>query len=152
DENSEIGGIFGTSCYNIPEVLLEIGANPPEEPFIDRSRVSITFDEAARFGISYSKDDRQKRSRELGYREKVAKYYPHVAASNKEIDAHHFGYGKREEDCVFWWSLSAYFPKQVIGDSIELATRFGLMKTKAFEALDKLFGSSAAPVDNALLA
>ena len=41
--SSEIGASFATSTYQVPDVLLEIGAHPPTYSFTDRSRVSVTW-------------------------------------------------------------------------------------------------------------
>lgn len=43
---------FATSTYRAPDVLLAIGQDRPDH-FVDRSRVSIDFDEAHRYGIGF---------------------------------------------------------------------------------------------------
>lgn len=50
-----------TTRYEIPEVLLAIGKDrvvlDRGRPFVDRSRISITFDEAKDYGIGFDKDE-----------------------------------------------------------------------------------------------
>jgi hypothetical protein len=50
-----------TAKYEIPQVLLAIGKDRAladrDRPFIDRSRISITFDEAQQYGIGFDKDE-----------------------------------------------------------------------------------------------
>jgi hypothetical protein len=140
DRDSAPGGIAATTSYEIPEVLLEIAAHPPATAFVDRSRVSIAFDESARFGIGWSMSDDRKESRERGYAEQLALYSPDRLALEAALAEHHFDYGKYEDDTVFWWTTSAYFSKQIILATKKLAKRWGLGETKAFKALEKLFG------------
>ena len=52
---------LATSTYVVPDALLGIGLDrrylDRDQPFIDRSRVSIGFDEAAQYGIGFDSDD-----------------------------------------------------------------------------------------------
>ena len=48
EDDGQVSASFASSTYDVPDVLLEIGANPPAHSFTDRSRVSITFDESAK--------------------------------------------------------------------------------------------------------
>ena len=60
DGDSQIGAALASSTYKPPKVLLEIGINPPDTPFTDRSRVSVSFEEAPKYGIGYSQDSDQR--------------------------------------------------------------------------------------------
>ena len=72
DGDGQIGSSLASSIYKAPDVLLEIGTHPPETPFTDRTRVSVTFEEAPKYGISYSKESDQKDSVMDGYAPKRA--------------------------------------------------------------------------------
>src|SRR5262249_21202638 len=50
------GSLASARRYQVPEVLIAIGQDDPDE-FVDRSRVSIGFDEAADYGIGFSSDE-----------------------------------------------------------------------------------------------
>ena len=132
DGDSEIGASIATSTYKPPEVLLEIGTNPPETSFTDRSRVSVTFDEAPKYGISYSKPSDQKDSVMQGYAPKRAQHYQFLDAVNQEITRTHSGYGAAEDDTVFWWGSSAFYDKQVVRGTFKSVTAFGLEECAIF--------------------
>ena len=91
--DAQIAASFASSTYVVPQVLLEIGAAPPTYPFTDRSRVSITFDESAKYGITWSQDSVTKDSLMRGYAGKRARYSPFLAEVNKEIARTHDDYG-----------------------------------------------------------
>lgn len=135
DSDSEIGAAFATSTYQVPEVLLEIGTHPPEVGFTDRSRVSITFEEAPKYGITYSQQSDQADSVRAGFAAKREQHYPFLKKVNDLIVDSHPGYSAADDDNVFWWTTSAYFNKQVITGSIERIERWGLNKTPAFGKL-----------------
>jgi hypothetical protein len=67
---------YATSKYEVPPVLLAIGQDKPDH-FVDRSRVSLDFDEGKDWGIGFN----------------------------------------GLEDCMFWWSKSAYMAKQNIANT-----------------------------------
>ena len=52
---------LATSTYDVPEALLGIGLDRQvvdrQEPFVDRSRVSISFDEASQWSIGFDSED-----------------------------------------------------------------------------------------------
>ncbi|MFG2563227.1 hypothetical protein [Streptomyces sp. NPDC048496] len=130
--NAQIGASFASSTYAVPDVLLEIGAHPPAYSFTDRSRVSVTFEEAAKYGITWSQKSVAKDSLLRGYADKRARYFPHLAEVNREIARAHEGYGPVEDDTVFFWGMSAFFNKQVVRNSLHVIHRFGLEKAEAF--------------------
>jgi hypothetical protein len=132
DDDSQIGMSLATSAYQVPDVLLEIGSRPPATRFTDRSRVSITFEEAPRYGISYSQKTDQRDSVMIGYLPKRQQFFPFMDAVNKEIARTHTGYGAAENDTVFWWGTSAYFNKQVVRGTFDAVKKFGLDKTGIF--------------------
>ena len=115
--DAQIAASFASSTYVVPQVLLEIGAAPPTYPFTDRSRVSITFDESAKYGITWSQDSVTKDSLMRGYAGKRARYSPFLAEVNEEIARTHDDYGAVEDDTVFFWGMSAFFNKQVVRNS-----------------------------------
>jgi hypothetical protein len=133
DGDSQIGASFASSTYRAPQVLLEIGAHPPATPFTDRSRVSITFDESARYGITWSQDSVVKNSQLIGYGAKRARYSAFLAEVNRDIARTHDDYGAVEDDTVFFWGMSAFVNKQVVRNSFKLMHRFGLNKADAFK-------------------
>lgn len=90
--------------YVVPDALVEIGCDPLPQ-VSDRSRVSLTFDEAALYGIGF----------------------------------------KSDADIMFWWSRGAYFVKQLIANTHDLATRSHLMDTAPFKDI-------FPPVDAATIA
>jgi hypothetical protein len=132
DENGEIGLAFATTHYKVPEVLLQIGVHPPETPFTDRSRVSITFEEAPKYGIGYSKKSDQKDSLTEGYAPKRARHFPFLDDVNQKIARFHTKYGAEEDDIVFWWGCSAYYNKQVVRGTFRLVEQFGLQESPIF--------------------
>ncbi len=132
DADGQIGSCVSTTTYRAPEVLLEIGTNPPATPFTDRSRVSVTFEEAPKYGIGYSKESDQKDSMMEGYAPKRARHYPFLDAVNQEIARTHTGYGATEDDTVFWWELSAFYNKQIVRNTFSVVNAFGLTECQAF--------------------
>ncbi len=132
DENSQIGASFASSSYMVPEVLLEIGAAPPAGPTVDRSRVSITFDEAPKHGIYTSMKTDARDSVWDGYKPKRDKHFKFRQDVNDEIARTHNGYGAFEDDTVFFWSMSAYFNKEIVVKSMELVKAFGVQESDAF--------------------
>lgn len=130
--NAQIGASFASSTYVVPDVLLEIGGHPPAYSFTDRSRVSVTFEEAAKYGITWSQKSVVKDSLLRGYAAKRARHFPHLAEINREIARTHEGYGAVEDDTVFFWGMSAFFNKQVVRNSLRVIHRFGLEKAEAF--------------------
>jgi hypothetical protein len=54
------GGVDGSFAtlrrYEVPQVLIDIGQDRPER-FIDRSRVSVTFEEGGDYGVGFKSDD-----------------------------------------------------------------------------------------------
>jgi hypothetical protein len=135
DRSSQIGASFATSTYLVPDVLLEVGASPPTFPFTDRSRVSITFEEAPKYGIAWSMESEAKDSVLAGYESKRARHYPWLDAVNREIARTHRGYGAIEDDTVFFWGMSAFYNKQVIDNTIVMVERFGLEESKIFDTV-----------------
>jgi hypothetical protein len=132
ESSSEIGASFATSTYQVPQVLLEVGAHPPAYSFTDRSRVSVTFEEAAKYGIAYSQKSDVKSSLLRGYAVKRALHYPHLDQVNREIERTHDGYGRAEDDTIFFWGMSAFFNKQVVRNTLRVIHTFGLEKAEAF--------------------
>jgi len=130
--DSKIGVSFASSTYVVPQVLLEIGAAPPAYPFTDRSRVSITFDEAPKYGITWSQQSEAKDSVMRGYAPKRARYSAFLDEVNRELVRTHEGYGAAEDDTVFFWGMSAFFNKQVVRNSFRVVHRFGLEKAEVF--------------------
>lgn len=132
DGDSQIGAALATSTYKPPEVLLEIGSNPPDFAFTDRSRVSITFEEAPRYGIGYSQDSDQKDSVMQGYAPKRAQYFAFVDRVNQAIAQSHANYGATEDDTIFWWGTSAYYCHQTVRGTFAAVNTFGLEKSPIF--------------------
>ena len=130
--DAQVAASFASSTYQVPRVLLEIGATPPIDPFTDRSRVSITFDESAKYGITWSQDSVTKDSLMSGYASKLARYSPFLAEINNDIARTHDDYGAVEDDTVFFWGMSAFVNKQVVRNSFKLMHRYGLKKADAF--------------------
>ena len=129
---SQIGSSFATSSYVVPDVLLEMGTSPPTYPFTDRSRVSITFDEAPKYGISWSQKSDAKDSVLQGYAPKRAKYAAFLDQVNREIERTHEDYGATEDDTVFFWGMSAFYNKQVVRNTFAAVDKFDLSKSPAF--------------------
>lgn len=133
EKDAKIGASFASSNYIVPQVLLEIGSAPPMYPFTDRSRVSITFDESAKYGITWSQDSVTKDSLMQGYAGKRARYSSFLNDVNKEIARTHDDYGQIEDDTVFFWGMSAFFNKQVVRNTQRVVKQFGLKKADAFD-------------------
>ena len=132
DGDSQIGAALATSTYKPPEVLLEIGANPPETAFTDRSRVSITFEEAPKYGIGYSQESDQKDSVMQGYAPKRAQHFPFLDRVNQAIAKTHNNYGSTEDDTVFWWGTSAFYTHQTVRGTFNAVNTFGLNTSPVF--------------------
>ena len=132
DGDGQIGSSLATSTYRVPEVLLEIGIHPPATPFIDRTRVSVTFDEAPKYGIGYSRDSDQKDSLMQGYADKRAKHSPFVDSVNQELARTHSNYGGTEDDTIFWWGTSAFFNKQIVRNTFAAVKTFRLDQSGVF--------------------
>lgn len=133
DADSQIGVSLATSRYKVPNVLLEIGLHPPETGFTDRSRVSITFEEAPKYGIGYSMKSDQKDSLMQGYEPKRARHFPFLDTVNKEIARTHNNYGPTQDDTVFWWGTSAFMNKQIVKETFRTVDAFGLGDTGVFK-------------------
>jgi hypothetical protein len=138
DADSQIGVSLATSRYNVPEVLLEIGSYPPDAAFTDRSRVSITFEEAPKYGIGYSMKSDQKDSLMQGYGPKRERYFPFLDKVNKEIARTHNGYGATQDDTVFWWGTSAFMNKQIVKETFRTVDAFGLGETGVFKGFVRI--------------
>ena len=138
--DAQVAASFASSTYQVPKVLLEIGAAPPTYPFTDRSRVSITFDESAKYGITWSQDSVTKDSLMSGYASKRARYSPFLAEVNDDIARTHDDYGAVDDDTVFFWGMSAFVNKQVVRNSFKLMHRYGLSKADAFKQPRLLMG------------
>ena len=132
DADSEVGSAYATSTYRVPEVLLQVGSHPPPDD-VDRSRVSITFEEAPKYGISYSKKSDQKDSYLQGYASKRARYYPFLGAVNKELERTHTKYAATEDDTIFWWGASAFYNKQIVRQTMKTVEAFGLADSPIFK-------------------
>ena len=135
DGDSQIGIGFATSNYQPPEVLMEIGMRPPAIPVTDRSRVSITFEEAPKYGIGYSKQSDQKDSVMKGYAPKRERHFPFLDTVNKEIARTHKDYGAEQDDIAFWWGCSAYYNKQVVSGTFKMVKTFGLDESTIFSGM-----------------
>jgi hypothetical protein len=118
--------IAAGSSYEIPDVLLEIGADLNENPLIDQSRVSTHFNEATRYAIGASEAS--------GLAAQTAGLNHRIALS------HHNGYNQADDDTVFWWGRGAYFNKQVVNSSVRLLEKYGLQDTDPFKRYGDLFG------------
>lgn len=138
DAEGELGCFVSTTSYQVPAVLLMIGSHPPDYAFIDRTRASISFDEAPRYGIQYSMKDDQKASLEKAYQSKLEKHYPFIKAGNDAITKAHQDYGAMEDDTVFWWTVSCFMNKQVVRNSIKCVAKFGLENNEPFNLLSTL--------------
>ncbi|PXX58758.1 hypothetical protein DFR70_11393 [Nocardia tenerifensis] len=142
DGDSEIGAALASSTYEIPEVLLEIAAHPPETGFIDRSRVSITFDEAHRYGLWFSQRLDEIDSYREGYAPKLEKYSRFVRENFEEIEAAHPGsYDRNDDSTVFWWGASVFLNKQVVKGTLAAVDKFGLDQSGVFKQLANLVGT-----------
>lgn len=135
DVDSEIGAAMATSTYKVPDVLVEIATHPPQSGFVDRSRVSITFDEAYKYGIWFSQESDEVDSRRQGYASKLAAHSRHIQSANDEIARTHSDYGVNEDSIVFWWGTSAFMNKQVVRGALDTIDKFGLDECEAFREL-----------------
>jgi hypothetical protein len=138
NREGDIGCCLSTSTYKIPDVLLQIANYPPSYSFTDRSRVSVTFEEASKYNIQYSQKSDQKEAIEKGFRAKRAKHYGFLKKINDDITRTHYNYTAKEDDTVFWWTMSGFFNKQVVKNTLECIEKFGLKKCEVFEKLLKL--------------
>lgn len=137
DRDSEIGCFFSTSSYRVPDVLLEIGSKPPDYSFVDRSRVSISFDEAPKYGIQISKKSDQRNSIEDGFASKRERHFKALDDVNKAITASHPNYEPWMDDTVFWWTMSGYFNKEIVRNTLNMVKSCRLQKCEVFEKLLK---------------
>lgn len=85
EENTAIS--FATSTYDVPEALLAIGLDrvllDRDTPFIDRTRVSITFDEASDWQIGFDTED------DASFWWANEAYFDHLLETTKKVvDAH----------------------------------------------------------------
>jgi len=135
DSEGDAGWTIATSTYKVPDVFLEIGSFPPEKGFVDRSRVSVTFDDAAKYGIQYSEKSLQRDSIQQGFAPKRTKHFQALTEVNAAIKACHNNYGQMEDDTVFWWTLSAFYNKQTIRNTNRCVDKFKLGESKAFSML-----------------
>ncbi|MEV5839335.1 hypothetical protein [Nocardia sp. NPDC052112] len=143
DDDSEIGAAMATSTYRIPEVLLEIACNPPKSAVMDRSRVSITFDEAYKYGIWFSQENDKDTfdSHREGYAPKLKKYLPFVDKVDTDIERTHPGYSRRDDNIVFWWGTSAFLNKQVTRGTLACVDKFDLGQSGVFKQLATVVGT-----------
>lgn len=130
--DAQVAASLASSRYETPLALLEIGAHPPSFPFTERARVSIGFDEAAKYGIRYSQDTESRRAVLRGYAAKRARYSPHLEELNREIERTHEDYTSADDDIVFFWGMSAFVNKQVLQGTKRLVAKFGLEASDAF--------------------
>jgi hypothetical protein len=137
DGDSLIGAAMATTTYTVPDVLLEIGTNPPQTAILDRSRVSIAFDEAYRYGIWFSQESDATTSRRDGYAPKLARRFGFIGAVNDQITRTHTGYGAEEDSIVFWWTTSSFMNEQVVKKSMEYVDRFGLSERRVGRQLHR---------------
>jgi hypothetical protein len=119
---------------------------PPREGCVDRSRVSIGFDESPKYGIYYSKRSTATDSLFAGYASKRHRYFPFVQAVNDDIARSHSWYGAFEDDIVFWWGMSAFFNKQIVRGTFTCIDRFGLDKSGVFKGFIPLLIGTLIPL------
>jgi hypothetical protein len=146
EADGQIASSFATSQYAVPDVLLQIGCFPPTAGFTDRSRVSITFEEAPKYGITYSMKSDQKDSVLQGYAAKRSQYFTFLDSVNNEIARTHTGYGATEDATVFWWGMSAFLNKQVVRNTFAAVDKFGLDKTGVFKGAPPLLIKTLLPL------
>jgi hypothetical protein len=144
--NSEIGVAFTTSTYRLPDALLELATSPPRAGFVDRSRVSITFDEAPKYGITWSQASDAKDSVFNGYAPKRATYYPYLDEANKEIERTHNNYGATDDDTVFFWTMSAFYNKQNVRNTFLTVGKFSLDESPIFKGFLNSFIGTLIPL------
>ena len=131
--DAQIAASFASSTYEVPRVLLEIGAAPPTYPFTDRSRVSITFDESAKYGITWSQDSVTKDSLMRGYAGKRARYSPFLAEVNKEIARTHDDYGRSRTTPSSSGGCRRSSTSRWCATRNRVVKQFGLKKADAFK-------------------
>ena len=146
EDNSEIGVAFATSTYRLPDALLEIATSPARNGYVDRSRVSITFDEAPKYGITWSQKSDAKDSVFNGYASKRAKYSPHLDEANKEIERTHNGYNATDDDTVFFWTMSAFYNKQNVRNTFLTVAKFSLDESPIFKGFLSSFIGTLIPL------
>lgn len=146
DKSAEIGSFFSTSTYKVPDALVRIGHLPPGFSFTDRSRVSISFEEAPKWGIDYSQRSDQRDSFYNGFAPKRSKHFPYLAKVNQLIADTHKDYGAWQDDTVFWWGLSAFYNHQVIKNTLACVDLYQLHKNKIFDGFLKIVLKYLAPV------
>jgi hypothetical protein len=132
ERDAQVACSFATSTYVVPEVLLEIGASRPPNGFTDRSRVSITFDEAPKYGITWSMRSAAKDSAFAGWSSKRDRWFPFLQQVNDELARTHNDYGAVDDDTVFFWGMSAFFNKQNVRNTLHTMSKFNLDKSPAF--------------------
>lgn len=145
DGDSQIGAHFATSTYDVPDVLLEIGAYPVSG--VDRSRVSITFDEAPRYAINTADNSDEMNSIRAGYADKVRKYYKFVIDAYQTIEDTHYDYTGYDDDVVFWWTTSAYLNDPIRRETLRCIGKFQLNETGVFKELAGFIAVVAELVD-----
>lgn len=92
--------LTSSRVYRVPDAIIAIGQEAKTE-FVDRSRVSLNFNEAHEYGIGF----------------------------------------QEEEDVFRWWSRGAWFCKQVINRTRELAEKYHLMYTEPFSKILPITGA-----------
>lgn len=135
ESNALIAASLASSTYKAPDVLLAIAATPPDAGYVDRSRVSITFEEAPKYGIWYSKQSDAVDSLRAGYAPKLRRHFPFIDAVNREIERTHPGMTAADDDIVFWWSTSAFYNKQVVRGTFACREKFTLDTTGVFKGI-----------------
>ncbi len=149
DGDSQIGAHFATSTYDVPDVLLAIGAYPVSG--VDRSRVSIAFEEAPKYAIHTADNSDEMNSIRGGYADKVRKYYKFVLDAYKTIEDTHHDYTGYDDDVVFWWTTSAYLNDEIRSETERCVDKFYLNETGVFKSLIPLVSILADVVDLAPL-
>ncbi|WP_063044358.1 hypothetical protein [Nocardia pseudovaccinii] len=154
DSDSEIGAALATSTYQVPDVLLEIAAHPPKAGFIDRSRVSITFAEAHRYGLWFSQQSDEIDSYREGYAPKLDRHAAFLGEMYRDIERTHtrddtVAYTAHDDSVVFWWSASGFLNKQVVTGTLERVDKFGLHDCEVFKKLATLVGTTLPKVKGA---
>lgn len=123
---SSLAIIGAGSSYEVPDVLLEIGTSLPGTASIDKSRVSIHFNEQERYGIGTR--------RAVGWAAQLERINNRIATS------HDSGYNQADDDLVYWWQHGSYLNKQIVDGTVRLIEKYGLGSTDPFTAYDQLFG------------
>jgi hypothetical protein len=144
--NALIAASLATSTYKVPDVLLEIGTTPPAEGFVDRSRVSIGFDESPKYGISSTKPSDALDSLRDGYAPKLRKYFPFIDSVNSEIERTHPGMSAADDDVVFWWGTSAFYNRQIVRGTLDRIDKWGLQQTGVFKGFVRFLIDDLLPL------